>query len=82
MPNKNNNEESEIYVNDQNLLIRLDERTKTLVSEVSIINTKLDQKYVSQEEFKPVKKIVYSAVAIIGGSVLVALIALVVHTVK
>lgn len=42
------------------------------------INVKLDQKYVTHDEFEPVKKIVYGIVALILTSVVVALIALVI----
>lgn len=41
------------------------------------INVKLDQKYVTHQEFEPVKKLVYGLVALLLTSVIVAIVSLV-----
>ena len=51
---------------------------KYIQNDISEIKTKLDQKYVTKEEFDPVKKIVYGLVSLILIAVVGALIALVV----
>ena len=45
---------------------------------VERIESKLENKYVSKEEFAPIKKLVYGCVSIILSSVVIAVIALVV----
>ena len=82
MQENKHNHSNDVNQNDQNLLARLDERVLTLVTDVAAINTKLDHKYVSQDEFQPVKKIVYSAVGLMLASMLIAVIALVIHSAK
>ena len=59
------------------LLARIDERTLLLVAEIQGIKDQLNSKYVSREEFKPVKTIVYGFVALVLTSVIGALITLV-----
>ena len=49
-----------------------------IIDRVKDIEQKLEMKYVSQDEFKPVKTIVFGMVAIILTSVVVALIALII----
>jgi ABC-type phosphate transport system permease subunit len=49
-----------------------------IIKELDEIKLKLEKNYVTAEEFKPVKTIVYGMVALILTSVVVALIALVV----
>jgi hypothetical protein len=51
--------------NFESKLARIDERTEYLVEEIKEINRKIDSCYVTQKEFEPVKKIVYSLVGII-----------------
>lgn len=55
-----------------------DVKFEFIIKELEEIKAKLENKYVTAEEFKPVKSIVYSMVAIILTSVVGALIALVV----
>lgn len=47
--------------------------------DVSEIKQKLEKDYVTQDEFEPIKKIVYGMVSVILMTVLAALIALVVR---
>lgn len=44
-------------------MARLDERLNQLETKVDRINSKLDNKVVTQEEFKPVKLLVYGGTA-------------------
>lgn len=50
-----------------------------IIERVKDIEEKLEKKYVSQEEFKPVKSIVYGMVTLILTAVVGALIALVIQ---
>lgn len=72
-------------VSDKELLIRIDERTKNIVSALSdfklvtnreIADIKTDM--VTQSEFKPVRSIAFGLIAIICTAVLGAIIGLVV----
>jgi len=59
------------------LLVRLDERTKSIKEHVESIEVRLDEKYVTQDSFRPVRIIVYGAVGLVltaAGSAVVALI--------
>lgn len=47
-------------------------------NDVAAINTRLEKSYVTQDQFEPVKKIVYGLVSIILVAVVGALIALVI----
>lgn len=61
------------------LLGRLDERTKSLIVTMDEIKTKLNYSYVTQDEFKPIKLMVYGVAGLVGTAVFVGLISLVVH---
>jgi uncharacterized membrane protein len=50
-----------------------------IIKELDEIKLKLEKNYVTAEEFKPVKTIVYGLVTLILTAVMVALIALVIH---
>lgn len=60
------------------LLARIDERTKRLEDDFVDLKAQLTSKFVTKEEFMPVKTICYSLVSIICIGVLGALIALVI----
>lgn len=45
---------------------------------VERIEQKLENKYVSKEEFQPIKRLVYGCVSIILSSVIVAMVALII----
>lgn len=60
------------------LLARIDERTKRLEEDFLDFKEQLNSKFVTKEEFYPVKTICYSTVSIICLAVLGALIALVI----
>jgi hypothetical protein len=59
------------------MLARIDERTQQTSRVVDEIKGKLEHNYVSQEEFKPVKTIVFGLVGVILMAVVGALVALV-----
>tara|TARA_Y100000310_G_scaffold266076_1_gene277411 strand:- start:290 stop:478 length:189 start_codon:yes stop_codon:yes gene_type:complete len=59
-------------------MARLDERLNQLEAKVDYINSKLDSKYVTQEEFKPIRFVVYGMVTMILMAVCAAGIALVI----
>ena len=61
------------------LLGRLDERTKSLIVTMDEIKTKLALSYVTQDEFKPIKLLVYGVTGLVGVAVFGAVISLVVH---
>ncbi len=63
---------------DSNLLSRIDERTLNLVSQMEEIKETLENKYVTQAEFLPIRNIAYGLVSIIVVAVVGALIALVI----
>ena len=63
---------------DSNLLARIDERTRILIEKVQLIETKLENHYVSQEEFRPVKSVVYGMVGVILLGVVGSLLYLVI----
>ena len=56
---------------------KIDERTKGLVSTVDKIEDNLSKKYVTQDEFKPVKALMYGLVGVILTSVMGSIILLV-----
>ena len=60
------------------LLARIDERTIATSNAVLEIKSKMETHYVTQNEFRPVKSIVYGLVGLILTSVVIALIAMVV----
>lgn len=49
-----------------------------IIKELDEIKLKLERNYVSQEEFKPVKNLVYGIVSIILTAVIVAFVALII----
>lgn len=61
-------------------IARIDERTANLVTDVSEIKHKIESHYVTQEEFKPVKSIVYGLVGLILTTVIMALLYLIIRT--
>jgi len=60
---------------DHNLLIRIDERTKNIEEEMK----KFPAKYVSKEEFRPIKAFVYGLMTAVMLTVLGAVLTLVVN---
>lgn len=58
---------------DLETLTRIDERTQQLAADVNEIKGKLDTKYVTQDEFRPVRLVVYGMVGIAMSGVLAAL---------
>lgn len=52
---------------------------KYLTEKVNEISDKLDEKYVTQDEFDPIKKIVYGIVALILTAVVGAIVSLVLN---
>lgn len=62
---------------DAELLARIDERTTLLVDEMHSIKRTLENKYVTQEEFRPIKLLTYGVVAIICSAFFAGLLGLV-----
>lgn len=60
------------------LLARIDERTKNTDNTVHRIEEMVTKNYVTQQEFKPVKALVFGAVGIMLATIIGAIIALVV----
>jgi hypothetical protein len=67
----------DIYRLSENLAVAT-EKIDTIKIDVNDIKTKLEREYVTQDQFDPVKKIVYGLVSLILVAVVGALIALVV----
>lgn len=63
----------------QELLARVDERTQTLQQDLIALKLKLEKNYVNQQEFFPVKRLVYGAIALILTGVFGGLLALVIR---
>ncbi len=61
------------------LLARIDERTQNTADDVAEINRKLDKKYVTKDQFEPVKKVVYGLVGAALLSVAAGVLALVIQ---
>ncbi len=57
---------------------KIDERTKILVTSVDKIEDTLSKSYVTQDEFKPVKALMYGLVGVILTSVIGSILLLVV----
>ena len=70
------NDESRHHLGSEELLIRIDERTKTMADELKDVKGSM----VSRPEFTPVKLIAYGLVALVLTAVLTAVIAQVVVT--
>jgi hypothetical protein len=69
---------------DKELLARLDERTKALDEKLDALDRKLDsleenlqKNFVTQSDFSPIKKSVYSAIGLICTGFILAVITLV-----
>lgn len=60
---------------DRDLLIRLDERTKTIQEDIAAMRKDLQDNYVPKTSFDPVRAIVFGGVALVLLTVLGALIA-------
>lgn len=63
--------ESNMQPSDRDLLIRIDERTKTMKAGMADMQENLEDNYVSQSEFKPVKLVVWVIVAAAIGALVV-----------
>ena len=61
------------------LLIRLDERTSTIQKDLASIKKELDGRFVTVDQFEPIKKIVYGMVGIILLTFMGALVALIIN---
>lgn len=59
---------------DRELLIRLDERTRTLLSQM----LSYEKNYVTKNEFEPVKKMVFGVAALVLTAVVGAVVGLVI----
>lgn len=57
----------------------IDVKLEFIIKELDEIKLKLEKNYVSQEEFKPVKSLVYGMVSIILTTVVLALVALIIN---
>ena len=64
---------------DHELLTRIDERTLQMQSAIEELEHKLEEKYVTQAEFWPVRTLVYAGAGFILTAVMGGLIALVVR---
>lgn len=62
----------------EELLARIDERTKLLTDKMNHIESMLDNKYVTKEEFYPVKTLVYGVVGLMLTTVVGALVLMVI----
>ena len=65
---------------EEQLLIRIDERTKLINSEVNSLKNTISKEYVTHNEFKPVRSIVYGMVAFVLFGILGAVMALVIKS--
>jgi len=61
-------------MDDHDLLVRIDERVESLRVEIESITNALDNHYVTQEEFRPIKTLVYGAVGFMLSTVTVVLL--------
>jgi len=61
---------------DRDLLIRLDERTKTIQEDVSALRNDLKENYVPKTAFDPVRAVVFGGVGLVLISVLGLLISM------
>ena len=62
---------------DSEMLARIDERTKNLQIDLEKLSLRMSNHYVRNEDFEPVKKAVY----IVGGAVVLAIVAAVLRIV-
>ena len=61
-------------MNDHDLLVRIDERVETMKLNIDSITASLEEHYVTQEEFRPIKTLVYGAVGFMLSTVTVVLL--------
>jgi uncharacterized protein YlxW (UPF0749 family) len=73
--NENKNINLDLF---QERVKNLDGSVKDLKDEIKEFRTVLQTFYVSKEEFDPVKKVVYGAVGVAGGALVLALVYLVI----
>jgi hypothetical protein len=66
-------------LDDSSLLARIDERTRSMTDKITHIEKTLEDNYVTQKEFAPVRSVVFGMVGVILLSMLVAVIALIVR---
>lgn len=59
-------------------IARIDERTVRMAQDMADVKTTLQQDYVTQDQFEPVKKLVYGLVSLILITVVGAILALVI----
>lgn len=64
---------------DHNMLIRIDERTEAICEKVDAMTSRMNTDFVTQDQFWPVKTIVYSGAGLVLAGVLAAVVALVVR---
>ncbi len=55
------------------------EQHKTVVKKLASLETRMDERFVSQTEFTPVRRVVYGLVGLILSGTVVALLALVIN---
>ena len=68
------------YLNEETSLALIKQDITYIKDSVKDINTKLNDNYVSQDQFEPVKRIVYGLVSVILLAVVGAVTALVINT--
>lgn len=72
-------------VNDHDLLLRIDERTNTLNNKMEDMKAKMEEaqnKYVTIDEYIPVKNIVFGGTALVLIAFASAIIGLVIYQIK
>lgn len=63
-------------MDEHDLLVSIDERVWSMIDDIQDIRTALNERYVMQKEFKPVKAIVYGGVGFMLTSISVILVKL------
>ncbi len=66
-------------LDDSTLLARIDERTRTMSDKIEHLEKVLEEQYVTQKEFAPVRSVVFGMVGVMLLSVLVGIITLVIR---
>lgn len=61
-------------MDDHDLLVRIDERVEVMKLDIEAITEALDSHYVKQEEFQPIKTLVYGAVGFMLCTVTIVLL--------
>lgn len=61
-------------MDDHDLLVRIDERVEAMKLNIDSITASLEEHYVTQEEFRPIKTLVYGAVGFMLSTVTVVLL--------